>query len=101
MPYPIQHCLIVNYLVFNGVLRGITDMINGTIARLMGSISEFGAKFDTSADIIFIALCLSIFFPLIGAPTWLWIWIIVIAIINIGNIILEFIYKNSLHHDIR
>lgn len=34
---------------------GFTDMIDGTIARKLGTESEFGSKFDTVADIVFVA----------------------------------------------
>ena len=32
---------------------GITDMIDGTIARKTGSVSKLGAKLDTVADFVY------------------------------------------------
>ena len=32
---------------------GLTDMIDGTIARKTGAVSNFGAKLDTAADFVF------------------------------------------------
>ena len=32
------------------LLCGLTDMIDGAIARKMGAVSKFGAKLDTVAD---------------------------------------------------
>ena len=75
---------------------GVTDMIDGTLARKTNSVSEFGAKFDTVADFMFVAVSLIKILPVINIPTWLWIWIIVIAIIKIGNIIFGIIYKQKL-----
>ena len=36
---------------------GITDMVDGTIARKTKSVSETGARLDTVADIVFVAVC--------------------------------------------
>ena len=34
---------------------GFTDMIDGTIARKTGTVSEFGSKLDTVADFILVS----------------------------------------------
>ena len=43
--------------VFYGcyLAAGCTDMIDGTIARKLGTDGEFGEKLDTMADIVFVA----------------------------------------------
>ena len=69
------------------LLCGFSDMIDGTIARKTNSASEFGAKMDTVADIVFVAVSLIKLLSTIHIPGWLWIWVSVIAIIKIGNII--------------
>ncbi len=82
------------------LLCGFSDMIDGTVARKTNSASEFGARFDTVADFIFVAVSLIKFLPLIHLSIWLWIWIAIIAIIKISNIIWGFIRKKqfiSLH----
>jgi len=66
---------------------GITDMVDGTIARKTKSISELGARLDTIADSVFVAVCFVKILPLIQFPTWLWTWILMIAIIKIGNVV--------------
>ena len=71
-------------------------MIDGTVARKTNSVSEFGARFDTVADFIFVAVSLFKFLPLIHIPRWLWMWIALIAIIKISNIICGLIYKKKL-----
>ena len=35
------------------VAGGLSDMIDGAVARKTGTVSEFGSKLDTIADIIF------------------------------------------------
>ena len=75
---------------------GFSDMVDGTVARKTNSISEFGARFDTVADFIFVAVSLIKFLPLINIQRWLGIWIVVIAIIKIGHLIWGFIRKKKL-----
>ena len=66
---------------------GLTDMIDGTVARKTNTVSAFGAKLDTIADIVFVAVCLIKLLPILDIPVWLWIWIAVIALIKAINII--------------
>lgn len=75
---------------------GLTDMVDGTIARKTHTDSEFGAKLDSVADFIFVVISLVKLLPVIHIPRWLWIWILVIAIIKIINVISGFICKRRL-----
>lgn len=67
------------------LLGGLTDMIDGTIARKTGSVSEFGAKLDTAADLGFAVVSFLKILPRIRLQKWLWCWILVIGIFKIGN----------------
>jgi CDP-diacylglycerol--glycerol-3-phosphate 3-phosphatidyltransferase len=78
------------------LLCGLTDMIDGAIARKMGAVSKFGAKLDTVADFVFMFVCSIKILPLIHIPVWLRVWIIVVALIKIFNITLVFIHKKKL-----
>lgn len=75
---------------------GITDMVDGTIARKTKSISELGAKLDTIADSVFVAVCFGKILPLIHFPIWLWTWILMIAVIKIGSIVFVLISSKKL-----
>lgn len=75
---------------------GITDMADGIIARKTKSISELGARLDTVADSVFVAVCFVKILPLMQFPAWLWTWIVIIAIIKIGNVILGLISNKKL-----
>lgn len=66
---------------------GLTDMIDGAVARRTNSVSEFGARLDTSADFVFAAVCLIKLIPLLDIPLWLSIWIAVIALVKVINIV--------------
>ena len=75
---------------------GITDMADGTIARKTKSISELGARLDTVADSVFIAVCFVKILPLMQFSTWLWTWIVIIAIIKICNVVWVLISNKKL-----
>ena len=69
------------------LMAGLTDMIDGAVARMTGTTSEFGAKLDTAADFVFVAVCLWKLLPSLAVPLWLWIWIVLIALIKMINTI--------------
>lgn len=74
---------------------GITDMIDGTVARKTGKESSFGAWLDSIADIVFVVVCLFKLIPVISIPVWIYIWIEIIALIRITNIISGFIIQKQ------
>ena len=71
-------------------------MIDGTVARKTGAVSNFGAKLDTASDFVFMAVCVVKLFHKINIPTWLWIWIAIIAIVKVINIVMGFIRRKKL-----
>ena len=75
---------------------GLTDMIDGTVARKTGAVSNFGAKFDTASDFVFMAVCVVKLLPKINISVWLWIWIAIIAIVKVINIVMGFIRRKKL-----
>lgn len=78
------------------ILCGITDMVDGTVARKINADTAFGAKFDTAADFVFVVASLVKILPAIHIPIWLWLWISVIAIIKVINCISGFIFKKRI-----
>ena len=68
------------------VAGGLSDMIDGAVARKTGTVSAFGSRLDTIADIALVAVCLAKLLPALDVPFWLWIWIAVIASIKAANI---------------
>ena len=72
---------------------GVSDMVDGWIARRTHTASELGAKLDTIADIVFVIVCLVKLLPVLNIPVWLYIWIGVIALIKIINIISGFVVQ--------
>ena len=72
---------------------GLTDMIDGPVARKTGTVSEFGAKLDTTADFLFVAACLIKLLPLTSFPLWIWLWIGGIALIKAVNLLSGYIVQ--------
>ena len=75
------------------ITAGVSDMVDGWVARRTHTASELGAKLDTIADIVFVVVCLAKLLPVLNIPVWLWVWIGVIALIKIINVISGFIVQ--------
>ena len=71
-------------------------MIDGTIARNTGGVSDFGAKLDSVADFMFMGVALIRFVPQLHIPMWLWIWIGIIATMKIVNVVFGFVRTEKL-----
>ena len=59
---------------------GITDILDGMIARKTNTVTDFGSKLDTVADFVFIVICIVKILPVLKVPTYLLVWIGVIAV---------------------
>lgn len=79
------------------VLAGITDMLDGVIARKLDACTDFGSKLDSIGDLIFIAVCLPKILLAVNIPVWLWCCIAIIASVRFFNLIYSKIkYKKFL-----
>ena len=67
------------------VLCGISDMIDGWLARRLHAESKTGSILDSIADLSFVACCAIQLLPILSIPSWLWIWAGIIVIIKIVN----------------
>ena len=75
------------------LIAGISDMIDGTIARKLGTSSKFGEKLDTVADFVFAVIALFKLLPVMKISIAIWIWIGLIAVIKLINIISGFVVQ--------
>ena len=75
------------------ITAGVSDMVDGWVARRTHTASELGAKLDTIADIVFVIVCMVRLLPILDIPVWLYIWTGVIALIKIINIISGFVVQ--------
>ena len=78
------------------LLCGLSDMVDGTVARKTKCASEFGVRLDTVSDFVFMTVALIKFVPYLHIPTWLWIWIGVISMMKLGNAVWGFIRTKKL-----
>lgn len=69
------------------IAAGLSDMIDGWVARRTNTVGELGAKLDTIADFVFVVVCLVKLLPVMDVPVWLYVWIGIIAVIKIINIV--------------
>ena len=70
------------------LLCGVTDVLDGFIARKLHTESEKGARLDSIADLLFAAVYAVKILPLLGIPLWIWIWTAIIAVIKITCIVI-------------
>ncbi len=72
------------YIVYS--VTGVTDVLDGFIARLTHTTSKFGAKLDSTADILFYSVMgLKIMPVLIKVIPWqLWAYVGVVVIIRLA-----------------
>ena len=77
------------------IAAGVSDMVDGTIARKTGTVSDFGSKLDTTADIVLVTVCLIKMIPVLRIPVWLYIWIAVIALIKAINVISGYVMRKE------
>ena len=66
-------------------LAGLTDMLDGYVARKTNSASELGTRLDSIADLVLVIVCLEKLLPAIDVPIWLWAWVAAIAIVKVVN----------------
>ena len=67
------------------LLGGLTDMIDGAVARRTGTVSAFGARLDTAADFAFASTVLLKLLPAMELPVWLCMWSGGIAAVRLTN----------------
>ena len=65
---------------------GVTDMVDGTVARRTHQVSDFGARLDTAADTVFVAASMAKLLPVLAPPAWLWAWTGSIAAVKLASI---------------
>ena len=75
------------------IVAGVSDMLDGFVARKTNTASRFGARLDTIADFVLVVVCLIKLLPVLRIPAWLYIWIGIIALIKVINIISGFVVQ--------
>ena len=72
---------VVFWIIY--ALCGISDIVDGWLARKLKCVTRTGALLDSLADICFVACCAWKLLPLLELPQWLWAGLIVaIKVVN-------------------
>ena len=77
------------------ITAGVSDMIDGWVARKTNTVSDFGSKLDTVADIIFVVVCLVKLLPVLHLPVWIYVWVGIIACIKVFNIVYSYAVRKQ------
>ena len=77
------------------LIAGLSDMADGIVARKTNSVSEFGSRFDSIADFVFVSVCLIRVLPVLDIPIWLYVWTAVIFFVKIINIISGYVMQKK------
>ena len=88
------------YVIYT--ICGLSDAVDGMVARATGSSSEFGARLDSIADLTFYAAMLVSLLPKLISmlPTWIWYLVAFLILIRVlGYSLAAIRYKKfaSLH----
>ena len=78
------------------IAAGLSDMLDGFVARKTDTVSKLGARLDTIADFVLVVVCLIKLLPVLSIPAWLYGWIGIIAFIKVANIISGFTAQKKL-----
>ena len=74
---------VVFWIIY--ALCGISDIVDGWLARKLKCVTKKGALLDSLADICFVACLCPLLLPILDLPQWLWLWAGVIVAIKIVN----------------
>lgn len=72
------------------IICGLSDIIDGYIARKTGEVSNFGARLDSMADMVMDCILIFILYPIISPSTEIIIWIVLIAVVRLISIRVAF-----------
>lgn len=86
--YFVEAYSILFWLLYSAC--GVSDIIDGYIARKTNCESRLGSILDSVADIVFISAAIMVFVSAISIPTGILLWIILIAFIKITSLLIGY-----------
>ena len=78
------------------LIAGLTDILDGFLARRWGVEGKFGARLDSLADFVFVLAIGYKLFPWLKLPAALWIMIGLIALVKASNAVSAYIVKHKM-----
>ena len=80
------------------VVAGLTDMLDGFLARRWGVESQFGARMDSLADFVFVLSVGYKLLPWLKLPATLWMMIGIIALVKVVNAICSYVVRHRIDY---
>ena len=80
------------------LIAGLTDMLDGFLAKRWGVESKFGARLDSLADFVFVLAVGYKLFPWLKLPATLWMMIGLIALVKIVNAICSYVVIHRIEY---
>lgn len=65
------------------LVAGLSDLLDGYLARRLGVSSELGARLDSAAHFLLCVVLLVVLIPLFAWPVWAIVWVAGIALIRL------------------
>ena len=78
------------------LIAGLTDILDGFLARQWGVESKFGARLDSLADFVFVLAVGYKLFPWLKPPATLWMMIGLIALVKASNAFSVYLVKQRI-----
>ena len=85
---------IAFYIIY--IYCGISDMLDGFIARKSKNESKIGARLDSVSDIIFVIVAMIKILPILNLTNGIIIWGVAIVFIKIVNVTCSYIYYKKI-----
>ncbi|HEX2944430.1 MAG TPA: CDP-alcohol phosphatidyltransferase family protein [Clostridia bacterium] len=73
------------------IICGISDMADGIVARKTGTVSRFGARLDSVADLLMICVLLIVLLPFIKPPAGVIVWVAFVFIVRCASMFIVYI----------
>lgn len=70
------------------IMCGVSDFLDGYIARKMNMASKLGSRLDSIADICFVISMFIIMLPVINILKYIVLWILIVVFVRITSIII-------------
>ena len=69
---------------------GMSDVLDGFLARTLKQQSVVGARLDSIADLAFVLSAFIIIIPAVALPAWLWAWVTIVGLTRVATYVIGY-----------
>ena len=73
------------------LICGLSDAVDGFIARKTGTATALGARLDSIADFIMIAVLIALLYPIINPSPAILVWVGLIVVVRMASVAVAFV----------